>query len=181
MVLQRHGETGGPATEALEVTEIELEWFGKGLACASYYHPVATGRLKQMEQNRRAERLAAPSALATSIIAAASGNQTNRPSFTPAPLPSHQILDHPPQAHVYAHQPTYSSPYVAVSSGLVGAAQASGTAIVVPPQAAGGAQGGPWNRGGDMQEGVTDARAAKSWGTGDWSGHHLTAWAGSGV
>jgi hypothetical protein len=30
--------------------------FVKGLSCAAYYHPIAMGRLVEMEKNRRAPR-----------------------------------------------------------------------------------------------------------------------------
>lgn len=54
--LQRLGEVPGPPTETLEVTETELDWFDKGLACAAYYHPIAFGRRQYFRKHRRPPR-----------------------------------------------------------------------------------------------------------------------------
>ncbi|GAA5868608.1 hypothetical protein JCM1840_005505 [Sporobolomyces johnsonii] len=53
LVCQRHGEAEGPESPDLEVSETELDWFEKGLMCASYYHPLAISRLAQLRQHRR--------------------------------------------------------------------------------------------------------------------------------
>lgn len=56
LVVQRHGENPGPATPDLEVTELELDWFVKGLRVAAFYHPRARRRLYEIEQGRRPPR-----------------------------------------------------------------------------------------------------------------------------
>ncbi|GAA5936984.1 hypothetical protein JCM1841_003404 [Sporobolomyces salmonicolor] len=53
LVCQKHGEDGGPESPEFEVSETELDWFEKGLICASYYHPLAIPRLAQLRQHRR--------------------------------------------------------------------------------------------------------------------------------
>lgn len=185
MVLQRFGEREGPATEALEVTEGELDWFLKGLSCAAYYHPIANGRLKQMEQNRRAERRSVPQSSSTTTTPSGlrtyNGSSANYPA--PAGISPALILDHPPHAQVFA-QPPPPTPYNAaylpfpapMCSGVSGAAQASGTTIVAPVLQ----RGTPGDGTGEMQGGVTDPRfASMKWG--DWSGHHLKEWEGTGL
>ncbi|GAA5903225.1 hypothetical protein JCM5296_001211 [Sporobolomyces johnsonii] len=53
LVCQKHGEAEGPESPDFEVSETELDWFEKGLMCASYYHPLAISRLTQLRQHRR--------------------------------------------------------------------------------------------------------------------------------
>ena len=54
--MQRWGEVPGPASEELEVTETELDWFARGLSVAAFYHPVAEHRLRELERWRRPKR-----------------------------------------------------------------------------------------------------------------------------
>lgn len=57
LCLQRYGETDGPVTEDLELSETELNWLHKGLHCASFYHVVAEDRLFEFQHRRRAPRV----------------------------------------------------------------------------------------------------------------------------
>ncbi|ORY55970.1 hypothetical protein BCR35DRAFT_309949 [Leucosporidium creatinivorum] len=193
MVMQRFGEPSGPATEALECSEVELDWFVKGLSCAAYYHPIAMGRLLQMEKNRRPPRQPSASSFSDSFGATAPAGglgATVSPNHYAAqvPLPSPSFatptLAHPPHTQVHSHPqvspnlgariPVHSAP----SSGLVGAARTSGTTLVAPVSAA--MAGGREIIGGDLQSGVTNPSASKKWG--DWSGDlDAKIWKGGGT
>ncbi|KAI5481865.1 C6 transcription factor [Pseudohyphozyma bogoriensis] len=56
LACQRFGEVDGPRSQDLEVSETELDWFLKGLATASFFHPVARRRLREMQEWRRVAR-----------------------------------------------------------------------------------------------------------------------------
>ncbi|GAA6044196.1 hypothetical protein JCM8097_006809 [Rhodosporidiobolus ruineniae] len=60
IIVQRHGELGGPASPDLELSETELDWFVKGLMTASFYHPIAASRLQELQQSRRPSYVAHP-------------------------------------------------------------------------------------------------------------------------
>lgn len=99
------------------------------------------------------------------------------------PIPNsmpHHILPHPPHTQVHPAprpSPTLAARIPAATSGLVGAAWASGTTLVAPVNAA--MSGTVEQLGGEVRLGPTRPEARKDWG--DWSGEVGMDWEGTGL
>uniref|UniRef100_A0A0K3CFP7 BY PROTMAP: gi/472585190/gb/EMS22756.1/ C6 transcription factor [Rhodosporidium toruloides NP11] gi/647400044/emb/CDR45149.1/ RHTO0S10e05534g1_1 [Rhodosporidium toruloides] n=1 Tax=Rhodotorula toruloides TaxID=5286 RepID=A0A0K3CFP7_RHOTO len=68
IAVQRFGETDGPLSPDLELTDEELDWIDKGLVVGSYYHPIANGRLQELKQSRRPSYRAQPHASTAAAV-----------------------------------------------------------------------------------------------------------------
>ncbi|BGP18430.1 hypothetical protein JCM10213v2_006496 [Rhodosporidiobolus nylandii] len=158
MVVQRHGEPGGPASADLEVSETELDWFVKGLVCASYYHPVAIPRLQELQQSRRPSYPAFPS----SVLTLPSAGVTPTPGVY-APQPTHP---HPqPQASSLSlFRPKTNSYFLEGASGGPHGAAARSAAV------GGGERIPAEDETFTFQGGHTAPSANKAWG--DWDDGH---------
>ncbi|BGP42105.1 hypothetical protein JCM10450v2_006191 [Rhodotorula kratochvilovae] len=135
IAVQRYGEPDGPSAPELEVSETELDWFDKGLVCASYYHPVANARLQELRQARR-PTFQAPQPRPV---------ETEHPPL--APLPSGLGVPAPNtggSASAHAHALYYPAP----------------AAYLTPNDPA-----GAHTAGGAFQGGVTDPAQSRAWGT----------------
>ncbi|KAI5480564.1 Zn(2)-C6 fungal-type transcription factor [Pseudohyphozyma bogoriensis] len=88
LAVQRVGEPGGPISPEFEVSELELNWFVEGLKLACFYTPLASQRLRELEDGRAARNrryFAAPEP--TSLAPAYVPPQAAPP---PPPPPSQQ-------------------------------------------------------------------------------------------
>ncbi|KAK4701620.1 26S proteasome regulatory subunit T3, partial [Phenoliferia sp. Uapishka_3] len=56
MVVQRVGEEGGPTSVEYELSELELDWFTEALELACFYTPMASTRLRELQEGRDARR-----------------------------------------------------------------------------------------------------------------------------
>ncbi|GAA6048818.1 hypothetical protein JCM3770_003637 [Rhodotorula araucariae] len=150
IAVQRYGEQNGPSAQELEVSETELDWFDKGLVCASFYHPVANARLKELRQARRPTfhapplPLPPPTAYATPLTRchASTESQQQQPVETERP-PTAASASNGFVTAVAGDAPYYHAP----------------TADLTPEDAAG------TDAGGAFQGGVTDPTQSRAWGT----------------
>ncbi|BGO93696.1 hypothetical protein NBRC10512_006577 [Rhodotorula toruloides] len=121
IAVQRFGETDGPFSPDLELTDEELDWIDKGLIVGSYYHPIANGRLQELRQSRRPSYRAQPYASTAAIqppftAALPTATPTPRPPPPVAALPTHAPQPsltnlRPPHWPDYANAPATTSLY----------------------------------------------------------------------
>ncbi|GEM10503.1 C6 transcription factor [Rhodotorula toruloides] len=124
IAVRRFGETDGPLSPDLELTDEELDWIDKGLIVGSYYHPIANGRLQELRQSRHPRfRPHASTAPMQPFVGGVGGVGGPAPRPPPAPHLSPGSAPHlthplptlanlpPPHWPDYAGQPATTSLY----------------------------------------------------------------------